>query len=53
MDFLKEQDKSSDIIEQQPADSDCNTLPRMKRGEGLQNQREHHIINAKYKAVPT
>ena len=43
MDFLKEQDKSSDI-ERQPADSDCNTLPRMKGGEGLQNQREYHII---------
>ena len=41
----EEQDKSTDV-KQQPPFGDCNwsnTLLRIKRGGGVQNQQEHHM----------
>ena len=49
---LQEQDKSSDIEQQPPFGDrkDSKTLSQ-KKGKGIQNQREHHIIKINYEAV--
>ena len=48
--FLQEQDKSSDIEQQSPfGDRKISSIqPQNRRGGGVQNQQEHHIILTKY-----
>ena len=50
--LYQEQDTSSYIQQQPPFGNrkESNTQPQ-KRGRGLQNQQEHHIILTKYEAV--
>ena len=46
-----EQDKSSDIEQQQPFGDHKKVIHYLKCGGGLQNQREHHIFLTKYESM--
>ena len=47
----QEQDKSSDIEQQLPFGDRKYSITQPQNKEGVQNQREHHIILTKYEAT--